>query len=550
MLQQLSIQNFALIDNLKVDFNSGLSIITGETGAGKSIILGGLGLILGNRADLSVLKDEGKKCIIEGEFNIEHYNLISFFKENDIDYEINTIIRREITPNGKSRAFINDTPVRLTVLNELGDKLIDIHSQHQTLQLADKNFQFQIIDALAKNANELKNYSSKLKEYNSVKKELDDLLAEQKEAKLQYDYNLFLFNELVQAQLKIDEQESLESKLDKLNNAEAIKQNFVEAIALANNDELGIKSMLNSFKNNLSKLTSYSSEFSELFERFNSIDIEFTDIVEELEKVNENLDVSPEELQAFNDRLQLIYNLQKKHSVSSNQELLSIQETLSDKVFKVENANNLLEEKEEILKKIEKELNQIASIISKKRVEAIPKLIENLETTLAKLSMPNTKFKIQLTPSDTFYNNGKDDLQFLFSANKGSSFESLKKVASGGEMSRIMLAVKALLSKHTNLPTILFDEIDTGVSGEVSNKIALIMSEMSKNMQVISITHLPQIAAKGEYHFKVYKENVGQETYTNIKRLTTEERVNEIAEMLSGKELVSSAIEHAKQLLG
>ena len=549
MLQQLSIKNFALIDNLKVDFKDGFSIITGETGAGKSIILGGLGLILGNRADLSLLKNGDKKCIIEGEFEVEKYNLISFFEINDIDYESPTIIRREIAPNGKSRAFINDTPVKLSALNELSEKLIDIHSQHETLQLADTNFQFKIIDSLASNDKYLDSYKKGLMLYKELNSDLKELLKQQQEVKLQYDYNQFLLNELIESNLKLDEQEFLEKTLDILNNSEAIKREFTEAINISNNDEIGIKALLNTFKNNIVKLRSYSSDYDNLLERISSTEIEFNDIVDELERANDTISVSPQEIQNYNDRLQLIYNLQKKHSLNSIEELLEMQDILSSKVDQVDNADEILNAKKLELKKVEDQLNKLAETIHKNREKIIPSFIEKLEIILADLSMPNTQFKIDLARSETFLKNGKDELKFLFSANKGPGFENLKKVASGGEMSRIMLAVKALLSEYTQLPTILFDEIDTGVSGEVSNKIAAIMKHMSNNMQVISITHLPQIAAKGKHHYKVYKEEISEQTITNIKELKEDERINELAEMLSGKNISDSAITHAKQLL-
>lgn len=549
MLQQLSIKNFALIDGLSVNFNEGFSIITGETGAGKSILLGALGLMLGKRADLSLIKSSEKKCVVEGEFAIEKYNLTTFFEQNDLDYEAISIIRREISPTGKSRAFVNDTPVKLAILNELGQKLIDIHSQYETLQLADIKFQFKIIDALAENGKYLNSYKRQLKLYNQLNKELNELLTRQQEAKLQYDYNLFLLNELTEADLKADEQEELENTLDKLNNIEAIKQNFAEAINLTNRDEVGIKSLLNTFKSNLSKLASYSDDYTELLDRITSLDIEFNDIVNELENANDAVALSPQELESYNDRLQLIYNLQKKHGVDTNKKLLRIQEQLILQVDSVDNATEILDKKREEISKVDLQLNELADTMHNNRVKIIPNLIKRLEMSLESLSMSNTRFKIKVLKNDTFLSNGKDELQFLLSTNKGSKFESLKKVASGGEMSRIMLAIKALLSDYTNLPTILFDEIDTGVSGEVSNRIATIMAEMGQNMQVISITHLPQIAAKGQHHYKVYKEEYAQQTITNIKKLNEEERINELAEMLSGKELVSSAIEHAKQLL-
>lgn len=549
MLQKLSIKNFALIDTLEMNFQEGFTIITGETGAGKSILLGGLSLILGKRADLSSLKDREKKCVIEGEFSVKNYKLNSFFKENDIDFEEISIIRREILPSGKSRAFINDTPVVLSTLSELSEKLIDIHSQHQTLQLADVNFQFKIIDALAKNDAYLSSYKRGLLVYNKLSKELKELVASQEAEKQQYDYNLFLLKELEQADLKEDEQKFLEETLEKLNHVEVIKQSFAEAIVLANNDEFGLKSNFNNFKATINKLASYGKDYEHLAERINSLSIEFDDIVEELEKADEQIDLSPQEIENYNERLQLIYDLQKKHSSATITEVLEIKEALSVKVDHVDNASGIIASKENEIKEVEDKLDDLATKIHDSRAKVIPGLKKKLEQFLADLAMENTRFQFNLTKGETFFTNGKDELNLLFSANKGSNFESLKKVASGGEMSRIMLSVKALLSKYSSLPTILFDEIDTGVSGEVSNKMAAIMKTMSENMQVISITHLPQIAAKGNHHFKVFKEDIATKTITNVKQLNANERVIELAEMLGGKDLADSAIEHAKQLL-
>jgi len=549
LLTQLSINNYALINQLAIDFSSGLSIITGETGAGKSILLGALGLVLGNRADLSSLKDTSKKCVVEAKVAIESYNLINFFNEVDLDYEAETIIRREILPSGKSRAFVNDTPVKLSVLNELRVKLIDVHSQHQTIQLSDNGFQFTILDALAKNKAELEKYAVQYKQLNQLKKELQELEQSQKEANQKHDYNLHLFNELDEANLKADEQEDLEEKLEKLNNIEDIKLNISEALEISKNDEIGIQNLLNTLENRLSKIASFSKEYQNLSERVTSVKIEFDDIVSELENANENVDFNPNEIEELNDRLQLIYNLQKKHYVNSNQELLAVLEELSTKVSQVENAEETINNKKKEIEEVSKKLDAIASIISKKRTKAIPNLTKELETLLADLGMENARFSIKVNSGKTYFANGKDELSFLFSANKGGNFGELKKVASGGELSRIMLSVKKVLSANTQLPTIIFDEIDTGVSGEVSNKIAAIMQQMSNNMQVIAITHLPQIAAKGVNHYKVFKKDENGVTTTNLKQLSTEERVVEIAEMLSGKDISESALTHAKELL-
>jgi DNA repair protein RecN (Recombination protein N) len=549
LLKSLSIQNYALINQLTIDFSSGLSIITGETGAGKSILLGALGLVLGNRADTNSLKDTSKKCIVEAQLSIANYNLDSFFDSLDLDYESNTIIRREILPSGKSRAFVNDTPVTLSVLNQLKSKLIDVHSQHQTMQLSDASFQFIILDALAKNEPKIASYRRGLKQLNIFRNEMDALQVKQREANQQYDYNLHLYNELIEAQLKEDEQADLEERIEKLNNVEDIKLSLSEALALGINDEVGIQNSLNSIQNSLQKIAPFSKGYEEISNRITSVKIEFDDIISELEKASENVDSNPNELEELNDRLQLIYNLQKKHSVNTVPELLAIQEDLDEKVGQVENAEEIISQKQAKIDEVSEKLDTVADMISIGRTKVIPKLQKQLEYLLSELGMPNARFLITITATENYHTNGKDSLDFLFSANKGGSFGELKKVASGGELSRIMLSVKKVLSENTQLPTILFDEIDTGVSGEVSNKIAAIMQQMSENMQVITITHLPQIAAKGNQHYKVYKEEVNGVTTTNLKQLSEDERIVEIAEMLSGKDISDSAMIHAKELL-
>jgi DNA repair protein RecN (Recombination protein N) len=549
LLTQLSIHNYALINHLSIDFSSGLSIITGETGAGKSILLGALGLVLGNRADLSSLKDTSKKCIVEAKVAVSNYNLKEFFEEVELDYEDITILRREILPSGKSRAFVNDTPVTLTVLNELKSKLIDVHSQHQTMRLSDTNFQFTVLDALAKNTAKVGSYKRGVNELNRLQKELESLEKTQKEINLQYEYNLHLCNELEQAKLQVDEQEVHEEKLEKLNNIEDIKLNLSEALEISSNEQIGIQDLLHTLENRLSRIASYSKEYQEISERITSVKIEIDDIVGELETANENVEFNPNEAEEINDRLQLIYNLQKKHAVNSIRELLQVFEDLSDKVGQVENAGSIISKKKKEITEVSEKLDAIALKISDARKSVIPNLKDELQNLLSDLGMENARFSIKIVDTKNYFSNGKDELEFLFSANKGGNFGELKKVASGGELSRIMLAVKKVLSENTQLPTIIFDEIDTGVSGEVSNKIAAIMQEMGKHMQVIAITHLPQIAAKGISHYKVYKEEINSVTTTNLKQLTTEERIVEIAEMLSGKDISASALTHAKELL-
>jgi DNA repair protein RecN (Recombination protein N) len=549
MLTSLSIKNYALIDSLNVDFNDGFSIITGETGAGKSILLGGLSLILGKRADLSSLKDATQKCIIEAVFNISNYNLKPLFESEDFDFESQTIIRREILPSGKSRAFVNDSPVNLTSLQLLGERLVDIHSQHQTLQLTSNDFQFQVIDALAKNEDSLQNYRTLLKDYKNLKKEYKELLSFQTEAIKEHDYNSFLLNELLEANLVVGEVEVLEAEYETLNNIEGIKENLSEAYQLLSDEQLGVLSSLTSLKNIFQKLSGFSSQYEELFNRANSSLIDMNDLFSEIHVLQDNLEVNPNRLEVVDAKLKMIHVLMQKHVVSDVSELITIKNQLEEKVAVTENLDETIQKKQSEIISKETELNTISKGIHTNRSEVIPQLKKELETILVDLGMPNAQFNIDVVISDTFYANGKDELSFLFSANKGGSFNELKKAASGGELSRIMLAIKSVLAEYIQLPTIMFDEIDSGVSGEISNKMGDIMLQMSKNMQVFSITHLPQIAAKGLSHFKVYKEDVNEVTQTNLIELNHDERIVEIAQMLGGSEMSTSAIAHAKELL-
>lgn len=549
MLTSLSIKNYALIDKLHVEFNDGFSIITGETGAGKSILLGGLSLILGKRADLSSLKNTEEKCIIEAVFNISNYKLQSLFKAEDFDYEAQTIIRREILPSGKSRAFVNDSPVNLNSLQLLGERLIDIHSQHETLQLTSNEFQFQVIDALANNDETLQTYKQALKVYKKLKKELKELLDFQADAIKEHDYNSFLLNELVEANLVDGELESLEEESETLNNIEGIKERLSEAYHLLNEEQIGILSALTSLKNTFQKLSSYSLKYEDLFNRVNSSLIDMDDVFREVDVLQDNLEADPNRLEVVDSKLRTLHNLMQKHVVTSISELIEIKNQLEEKVAFTENLDESIQKKQLEIENKEAELNTISKDIHNKRTEIIPQLKQQLEVLLASLGMPNAQFKIDVVYGDDFFANGKDDLSFLFSANKGGHFNELKKAASGGELSRIMLAIKSVLSKYIQLPTIMFDEIDTGVSGEISNKMGDIMLQMSKTMQVFSITHLPQIAAKGHSHFKVFKEDINNVTQTNLIQLNHDERVVEIAQMLGGLEMSSSAIAHAKELL-
>ena len=549
MITSLSIENFALIEKLDIDFSNGFSIITGETGAGKSILLGALGLVLGKRADLTSLKNASEKCIVEANFSIGKYNLKSFFESNDLDYEEQTIIRREILPSGKSRAFVNDSPVNLQQLQDLSFYLIDVHSQHQTLELSEEDYQFKIIDSIANNQELLIDFQSGLKKYRSAKSTIESKKNELSSILKEKDYNEFLYQELESANLKQGELEELEQQYQSLNNVEFIKGNLEQLLSIANEEVFGVLKNLKEFKNILQKNATFSSKYQSLFERTNSILIEFDDIVKEVNRESELVFNDPEKLETLNQKLQLIYTLQKKHQVLTVEELLEIQTELENKVVSVSALADQIATLENNIKDFELQLDAVATKISQSRREAIPNLTEKLIAILNQLGMPNVRFKIEIQASSNYRNNGKDSIQFLFSANKGTDFGLLKKVASGGEMSRIMLAVKSILSQYSKLPTIIFDEIDTGVSGEIANKMGEIMKEMSKSMQVFAITHLPQIAAKGTNHYKVFKTVQGENTISELKLLNSDERINEIAEMLSGKDISDSAVNHAKALL-
>jgi DNA repair protein RecN (Recombination protein N) len=549
LLTSLSIKNYALIDNLQVSFNDGFSIITGETGAGKSILLGGLSLILGKRADLSSLKDTTQKCIIEAVFKVSNYNLKSLFDAEDLDYEEQTIIRREILPSGKSRAFVNDSPVNLNSLQILGERLIDIHSQYQTLQLTSNDFQFQVIDALADNTGVLEKYKNELNVFKKLQNELKELLVFQAEAIKEHDYNSFLLNELVEANLVEGEVEILEEEYETLNNVEGIKEKLSEAYQLLGEEQIGVLSSLTTLKNTFQKLSTYASKYEDLYNRVNSSLIEIDDVFAEVDRLQDDLDADPMRLEVVDAKLKVLHNLMQKHVATDISELITIKNDLEDKVSITENLDDTIKKKQSEITVKEKELNVIANTIHNRRLDVIPNLKSQLEQILSSLGMPNAQFKIEVVLSQVFFANGKDELSFLFSANKGGQFNELKKAASGGELSRIMLAIKSILSNYIQLPTIMFDEIDTGVSGEISNKMADIMLQMSKTMQVFSITHLPQIAAKGHSHYKVYKEDVNDVTQTNLVKLNHDERIVEIAQMLGGLDMSSSAIAHAKELL-
>jgi len=549
VLSTLIISNYALIDSLEVDFNKGFTVITGETGAGKSILLGGLSLVLGKRADLSSLRVKDQKCIIEGTFKIDTYGLQNFFEENDLDYEDSTVIRREILPSGKSRAFVNDTPVNLGVLSVLGENLIDIHSQHQTMQLTENDFQLKLVDALANNQKRLAEYRKGLKIFRKAQKELQELVEVQSTAIKEQDYNTFMLEELEKAPLKEGIVELLEEEYEKLNNVELIMEQLSKGDQLFNDEQIGVLPLVTEMRQSFSKLIDFGVHYKDLYERVQSVLIELDDVNAELQRLQDGVEANPDQLEQVNGKLQLLYDLLKKHNASDVSELIEIKNKLADKVFETAGLDEKIASKTKEIQEMEAVLKKQAIAIREKRNAVIPQLKKKLESDLNLLGMPSASFQISLNDTKNFNTTGMDDLSFLFTANKGGNYGELKKVASGGELSRIMLVIKALLAKYEKLPTIMFDEIDTGVSGEISNRMADIMKDMSADLQVFSITHLPQVASKGNHHFKVYKTEGAERTMTNLKELTTKERVVELAHMLGGKDLSDSALAHAKQLL-
>ena len=549
MLTALSIKNYALIDDLKVDFPEGFIIITGETGSGKSIMLDALSLILGKRADMSALRNKEEKCIIEAEFSLQNYEFQPLFQELDIDYDPQTIIRREILPSGKSRAFVNDVPATLEVLSRLGQVLVDIHSQHQTLALSDTSFQFAIIDAMANNKPLLTEYVQLHQLLKKEQKKLEELIEFQKNAKKEYDYNLHQLKELKSATLEEGILEELEESYEEASNIEDIKENVSESLYLLNDENIGILNNLRELKRSFSSLTEYKQLYRDLYERIESAFLELEDLASEISDIDESIEADPDNLEQISKQLNKIYSLQKKHSVATVEELIAIQQELEEAVSKTESVDIDLNKQKKIVEEQYTATLKKANQLHKAREKVIPALDKKLTNFMHELGMPNGRFSITLTATDTFFANGNDELSFLFSANKGGDFGQLKKVASGGELSRIMLAVKAIMAEHTALPTIMFDEIDTGVSGEISQKMGDIMKQMSQNRQVFAITHLPQIAAKGAYHFKVFKEDSKGKTTTHLKLLTEEERITELSEMLEGKNSGASARNHAIELL-
>lgn len=551
MLRKLSVKNYALIENLDIAFHEGLNILTGETGAGKSIIMGALGLILGNRVEGRPFFDEQRKCIIEGYFQIESYGLADFFAEHDLDYEAETIIRREIAVDGKSRAFVNDSPVTLQVLKLLGEQLIDIHSQHATLQINTESFQLLVLDSVAKNQQLLQGYAEGLRKYRRDEQALKALKEEIAAASLEQDFNQFLHDELEQANLQADEQESLEEEQGQLENAEEIKRGLLSAVYLLDEQEQAVVQNLREAQQQLQSIQKFLPADNDLAERLQSSLIEIKDIVQEIGFVEQSVGMDQARLDFVNERLSTLYSLQKKHRVENLSALIELQDSLARKLDVTANQEQELAKQEKVVQESLAHLTDLAAKLHTSREAVLPTVVSHVEAILSEVGMPNAQLKIELhpLPVERFKNQGADEVQFLFSANKGQSLQPIHKVASGGELSRVMLAIKSLVAQRSVLPTIIFDEIDTGISGEVALKVGEIMERLSERMQVLAITHLPQIASKGEAHFKVYKQDEGERTKSNIVRLDPSERVYEVAQMLSGANPGAAALEHAKQLI-
>lgn len=549
MLQKLSIRNYALIDSLDIEFDKGLNIITGETGAGKSIILGALSLLLGQRAESKYFFNQDKKCVIEGSFILADENLKELFEENDLDFLNESLLRREISIDGKTRSFINDTPVNLSILKQIGEKLIDIHSQHATQEINDAHFQLLIVDSLANHQSLLFDYRSGFKKLKQDTSLLKNLIDEANEARNRQDYEQFLFNELEQAKLQEGEQEELEQELERLTHAETIKRALLTASGLINESEPSALQILKEASLQLQGIEKFDPAIHVLYERLRSSIIEIKDITDEVSSLEENTLHSADRLEIVNQRLDLFYSLQQKHRLANNTALLALQKQLEENLNRLLSSDEQIEKLQAAIDQLKKELHKQADQLSANRKKAIKVVEEQTGITLKKVGMLNAKLVLDQKTLTDLNKDGLDEINLLFTANAGQAPAPVNKVASGGELSRLMLAIKALLAKHTSLPTIIFDEIDTGISGETALKVGEVIADLGKNMQVISITHLPQIAAKGNSHYFVYKNEDKGKTTTGIRKLKQEERVDVIAEMLSGKNPGASAIENAKELL-
>jgi DNA repair protein RecN (Recombination protein N) len=549
MLIKLFVQNYALIKELDVALDNGLTIITGETGAGKSILLGALSLILGTRADSSVLLEKDEKCIVEGTFRIEEYELNEFFNSNELDYEMVTTLRREINPAGKSRAFINDTPVTINLLKELGDRLIDIHSQHQTLMLNDNSFQLSLIDSFSGITKLKSQYRETYNEFRKLKREFTSLKEKSEKNKADLDYYQFQYKQLDDARLREDEQGELESEQELLSHAEEIKLALSSSSDLFFAEGISILSMLREVKTNLGKIKSFLAGSENLFTRTESALIELDDIAAEVEKLSISIEADPKRLAQINSRLDDLYSLMQKHKAGDLNELIMKKQEIGNIISTIVTSDERLAELESSLEGEIKRLKELAKEISDKRKGVLPDIESRITDLLKQLGIPNARFKISLNTIKDFTISGTDQADFMFSANKQIAPENLARIASGGELSRVMLCLKSLLTKNNNLPTIIFDEIDSGVSGEVADKVGQILSGMGKYMQVINITHLPQVASRGTRHYHVYKDDTDNSSFTRVRLLSPEERVLEVARLLSGSEVTETALKNARELL-
>ncbi len=549
MLKHLSITNYAIIEKLEIKIDDGFTVITGETGAGKSILLGALSLILGQRADTSVLNDKEKKCIIEGEFEFDKKQYFDFFNENELDYEASNIIRREINAKGKSRAFINDTPVSLSILKTLTSQLIDIHSQHQTLKIQDNRFQMSVIDVFANLEEQVFDYRKKFQDYLTAKKQLEELHELANKSKSDVDYISFQANEIAELNLKANEKEKIESELEIINNSEEIKTVLDYSETALTNSDKNIVNELKNITDSYLKIKNCSPVYSAIYERLSSVLIELEDVAIEVGNNNNNFQFDPENLSFLNDRLSKIYSIEQKHNVSSTEEILTLLEEFNLKLLdtnfyeeKIKKLTDQIEAQEVVLFKSAQKISQI-------RGDNFEKLTKKIIGTLTQLGMAEANFYVEHAVLDKLNENGLDQIKFLFTSNKGSKLLELSKAASGGELSRLMLTIKSILAESNKLSSIIFDEIDTGVSGDIADKMANIMKGISANMQVIAITHLPQVAAKGGAHYKIYKESIGEKTLTSISALGELERIEELAKMLSGEKLSTAARDNARSLL-
>lgn len=539
-----------MIDKTDIELEKGFTIITGETGAGKSILLGAIGLTLGQRADVAAIMDKSRKCVVEITYNVVGYDLQRWFVDNDLDYDDFVVVRRELMADGKSRAFINDTPVNNKVLKEFGSFLIDVHSQHQSLLIGQPEYQLEILDAFCGNQSLLKDYKVKYARRQGVLAELNFVKQKAREAAQEEDYLKFQFNQLDEARLREGEQRELEEELAVLNNAESIKSAFSESTYVLTEAEVPVIPSLKGLKNKMASLEGVVKEATDYEQRLNSVILELEDIADECERVAERVEYNPVRVDTINDRLNVMYDLLHKHRVERTEDLITLKEALGEKLKGIQSFATQIEELEKQINVLEKEMDVLAGKIHKARVESEQKLREEMRGLLVGMGIKHAVFKVVITPLDHFTPTGKDDVSFLFAANKNQEPGELAKVASGGEISRLMLSLKYILSRTKQLPVIIFDEIDTGVSGEIAHSMAAMMKEMAERMQVISISHLPQIAAAGDTHFKVYKEDDQEGTISRIRRLTDEERVIEIAGMISGSVVSKAALENARLLLG